>query len=104
MEKLTTERVREDVADLECDDWDIITEPFGPVRHHECTGETKFDVWLAEVLAEAWDAGHQYPWKRGPDDCRCGAWSSNECACGLYGTGPLVSLADNPHRKGTRHE
>lgn len=57
---------------------------------------------LAEVVkqaqAEAWDEGHQHRWKRDANDgCRCGAWSSNECGCGKYGTGELLSLSDNPY-------
>ena len=48
MEKLTTERVREDVADLECDDLEIVDDPRGPIGPHDCTGEKKFDTWLAE--------------------------------------------------------
>ena len=51
-----------------------------------------------EALAEAWDAGHLTRWRRGPDGCQCGAWHSGECGCGKYGTGQLLSLADNPHR------
>ena len=66
-------------------------------------GEAEFDRWLAEytrqVQAEAWDAGHKTRWRRGLDECQCGAWSRNECGCGLYGTGELLSLADNPHRE-----
>ena len=50
------------------------------------------------ALAQAWDEGHETWWKRGPDDCQCGAWSSSECGCGLYGSGELLSLADNPYR------
>ena len=62
-----------------------------------------FDEWLAGVKAQAWDEGHRHRWRRGPDDCRCNAWSSIECACGLYGTGELLSLGDNPYRTGTDH-
>ncbi|MGV8972234.1 MAG: hypothetical protein ACOH10_07915 [Rhodoglobus sp.] len=51
----------------------------------------------AAEIATAWEAGHQHPWRRGPDDCKCGAWSRNECGCGKYGTGELLSLADNPY-------
>lgn len=47
--------------------------------------------------AAAWTAGHRHPWRLGPDGCRCGAWSSSECGCGKYGTGELLSLADNPY-------
>ena len=50
-------------------------------------------------LAEAWDEGHRHPQRRGPDDCQCGAYYVGECACGEYGCGPLLSLADNPYRK-----
>ena len=56
---------------------------------------------LAEAerdLAKAWDAGHLTSWKRGPSGCKCGAWSDGECACGLYGTGEVLSLAANPYR------
>ena len=56
-----------------------------------------------EVLAQGWDEGHRHRWRRGPDDCFCGAWSSIECACGKYGTGELLSLKDNPYRKEADH-
>lgn len=58
-----------------------------------------FDRWLAGVKAEAWDEGHRHRQRRGPDDCPCGAWYEGECACGQYGTGDLLSLADNPYRE-----
>jgi len=54
---------------------------------------------VGEVKAEAWDEGHRHAWRRGPDECMCSAWSSNECACGRYGSGELLSLADNPYRE-----
>ena len=50
--------------------------------------------------AIAWATGHSHPWRRGPDECRCGAWAKIECACGRYGTGELLSLADNPYLPG----
>lgn len=51
-----------------------------------------------ELLATAWDEGHQTHWKRHWDDgCECYAYSSSECACGLYGTGELLSLKENPY-------
>ena len=50
------------------------------------------------VAAQAWDEGHKTPHRRGPDNCMCGAWSRIECGCGLYGTGPLESLTENPYR------
>ena len=49
-------------------------------------------------LAAAWDEGHLTSRKRGPSGCKCGAWSNGECACGLYGTGAVLSLAANPYR------
>ena len=49
-------------------------------------------------LAAAWEEGHREPWKRGPDECECSAWNSDECACGFYGTGQLVSLDANPYK------
>ena len=58
-----------------------------------------FDRWLVQVKAEAWDEGHRHRQRRGPDDCPCGAWYEGECACGQYGTGDLLSLADNPYRE-----
>jgi hypothetical protein len=54
----------------------------------------------ALLAAEAWDEGHKTRWRRGMDECICSAWSSSECGCGLYGTGELLSLGDNPYRKG----
>lgn len=65
------------------------------------------DVVLDEVakagadrasLADAWEAGHVTRWRRGPDECQCCAYSAGECACGKYGTGELLSLAQNPYR------
>jgi hypothetical protein len=53
---------------------------------------------LATAKADAWDEGHETPWKRGPDDCECGAWGHNECLCGRYGTVELLSLKENPYR------
>lgn len=62
--------------------------------------------WLAAresaARAEAWDEGHRHRQRRGPDECQCAAWSEGECACGRYGTGALVSLADNPYRSEAR--
>ena len=52
-----------------------------------------------ERVADVWDEGHKAPWRRGPDSCRCSAWSSGECACGMYGNGELLSLNDNPYRR-----
>jgi hypothetical protein len=74
----------------------------------EFTGEKEgkaaaaFDRWLAahdaEVAAAAWDEGHNARRSRGRSKCNCGAWSDGECACGLYGTGELLSMKDNPYR------
>lgn len=63
---------------------------------------------VASKVAEAeargaergWDEGHKHRQRRGPDGCRCGAWGEHECGCGKYGTGSLLSLADNPYRIG----
>lgn len=60
--------------------------------------DAEFDRFIAQVCTAAWDEGHKSRWRRGDDDCKCEAWSSGECGCGLYGTGKLVSLADNPYR------
>jgi len=59
----------------------------------------EFDRWLAAEKAKAWEEGHRHRQRLGPDDCACGAWYEGECACGQYGTGDLLSLADNPHRE-----
>ena len=80
--------------------WDSI----GQLRSEGSDAEV--DRWLAAhdaeirtaAQAEAWDQGHKTRHKRGPSGCRCGAWSSGECGCGLYGSGELLSLADNPYR------
>jgi hypothetical protein len=68
------------------------------------TSSAEFDRWLAahdaEVASAAWDKGHKTRHRRGPDKCRCSAWSAGECACGRYGTGELLSLKDNPYRTG----
>ena len=53
---------------------------------------------LTANLAAAWEAGHREPWKREMDACRCGAWHTGECGCGLYGTGKLISLDANPYK------
>jgi hypothetical protein len=53
---------------------------------------------LTEENANAWAEGHKHPWRRDASDCHCGAWSSIECGCGRYGTGALLSLADNPYQ------
>ena len=54
---------------------------------------------VAEAKAEAWDEGHvAYQRRDGDDGCSCGAWSGGECLCGLYGTGTLLSVNDNPYR------
>lgn len=58
---------------------------------------------VREAKAEGWDEGHQHRWRRGPDECICAAWSRIECACGKYGTGELLSLADNPYRSEADH-
>lgn len=55
---------------------------------------------IRAALAEAWDKGHKTRWRRGPDNCRCSAWSSSECGCGEYGNGELLSLQQNPYRTG----
>lgn len=59
---------------------------------------------LAAARAEAWDEGHMTRWRRGPDDCVCSAWSAGECGCGRYGTGPLLSLANNPYREASTED
>ena len=60
-----------------------------------------FDRWLDQTLreakAEAWDEGHRTPQDREPDGCQCGAWYEGECACGLFGTGTIIT--PNPYRK-----
>ena len=96
----TTEEVREEYVygaqEVDLDDRVVVSFD---------EADARFDRWLAahdaEVKAEAWDEGHRHRWRRDRDDgCTCAAWSSNECACGLYGTGELLSLADNPYREG----
>lgn len=57
----------------------------------------EFDRWLSGVLADAWDEGHRTYQKREPDECYCSAWSEGECACGLYGTGKIIT--PNPYRR-----
>lgn len=72
------------------------------------SGAAEFDAFLAEhdrqtaedrrVTAEkAWDEGHRTPQARGDDGCMCGAWNEDECGCGKYGTGPIIT--PNPYRK-----
>lgn len=55
---------------------------------------------LPDLLAEAWDEGHETPWKREPDDCECYAYSRNECGCGRYGMGRIIT--PNPYREETK--
>ncbi len=79
-----------------------VADEYTPTTEGERDG---FALWLAahdrEVAAKAWDEGHRHPQRRDPDDgCRCGAWNEGECACGLYGSGRLLSLDDNPYREG----
>lgn len=50
-----------------------------------------------ELMAQGWDVGHQTPVQREPSDCRCGAWCEDECACGKYGTGKIIT--PNPYRQ-----
>ena len=61
----------------------------------------EFDRWLAQTIreakAEAWDEGHRTPQDRELDDCRCEAWHEGECACGLFGTGEIIT--PNPYRQ-----
>lgn len=68
--------------------------------HDNCSECMARETALRETIAQAWDEGHRHLWKRGPDECMCGAWASMECACGKYGTGELLSLNDNPYRRG----
>ena len=58
----------------------------------------------AEIAAKAWHEGHLLRWRRGVDDCHCSARSAGECGCGRYGTGEMLSLADNPYSKTTESE
>ena len=51
---------------------------------------------LEAVAADLWDEGHRTRVQRGPDGCTCNAWNEDECACGEYGTGPIVT--PNPYR------
>lgn len=53
---------------------------------------------IAEAKAEAWSEGHLIRQRFGPDDCPCSAWNEDECGCGLYNSGEIVSLDDNPYR------
>jgi len=81
----------EDWRDLLRDWWD---------EDETASVESCFPI-VARLLIAAWDEGHRKRQRRGPDDCQCAAWSEGECACGRYGSGPLVSLADNPYRETT---
>lgn len=96
----TTNRVRNSYAN------DIASYPT-PANVFEAdaradSAKEEFDRWLAEharkVKAEAWDEGHKHRHRLGQDECQCDAWNIGECACGLYGTGELLSLNDNPYR------
>lgn len=61
-------------------------------------------VQVVEVTAElGWKEGHLHRQRRDWDDgCRCAAWDESECGCGRYGSGKLLSLADNPYDGHTR--
>lgn len=51
---------------------------------------------LEAVAADIWDEGHRTRVQRGPDGCTCNAWNEDECGCGEYGTGPIIT--PNPYR------
>ena len=53
---------------------------------------------MRQALAKAWDEGHETWWERGPDGCDCDVTRWEDCSCFLYGTGDLLSLAQNPYR------
>ena len=64
---------------------------------NRATARKMVNRWLEQVKAEAWDEGHRTPQIREPHDCRCGAWYEGECACGLFGTGEIIT--PNPYRE-----
>ena len=79
-----------------------VREIYAEIRHESTRlglnpHRAEFDRWLEQVKAEAWDEGHRTPQDREPDDCQCGAWYEGECACGLFGTGTIIT--PNPYRK-----
>lgn len=51
---------------------------------------------LEAVAADIWDEGHRTRVQRGPDGCTCNAWNEDECGCGEYGTGPIIT--PNPYK------
>ena len=53
-------------------------------------------VTLEAVAADIWDEGHRTRVQRGPDGCTCNAWNEDECGCGEYGTGPIIT--PNPYK------
>ena len=55
---------------------------------------------LEAVAADLWDEGHRTRVQRGPDGCTCNAWNEDECGCGEFGTGPIVT--PNPYRASER--
>jgi len=90
-------RLRAELAD-----WKFLAKTNAARATHDPDGTVR--RYSAPLLAEArriavaaWAEGHQHPWRRETSDCHCGAWSSSECGCGKYGTGELLSLADNPY-------
>lgn len=60
-------------------------------------GSDRLQESARELMAVGWDEGHRTEQLREPDGCMCGAWCENECACGLYGSGKIIT--PNPHRQ-----
>lgn len=69
----------------------------------EARDEALLEAGVKEAwqLARAWDEGHRTPQQLGDDNCRCDAWSSDECGCGLYGSNVVTP---NPYRDATTEE
>ena len=74
-----------------------------PARTTDTVPDWRLDAYrdtvqriVEAVAADIWDEGHRTRVQRGPDGCTCNAWNEDECACGEYGTGPIVT--PNPYR------
>lgn len=63
---------------------------------YQVVTERRARAALEAVAADIWDEGHRTRVQRGPDGCTCNAWNEDECGCGEYGTGPIIT--PNPYK------
>lgn len=58
---------------------------------HDVTNHLVPWTTVKKLLKGAWQEGHETPWEREPDNCKCYAWNSGECGCGEYGNGRIIT-------------